>query len=98
MKRTTKKTILLSKEAYLFLQNKMKYERSGKIFRKEFIEKLERNFNNLQYDGYIRLFDYDLGGKENGKWTSWTCEKMATMLDKEKLNYKIGKDAECINL
>ena len=65
---------------------------------KEFIEKLERNFNNLQHDGYIRLFDYDLGGKENGKWTSWTCEKMATMLDKENLNYKIGKDAECINL
>ena len=45
----------------------MKYERSGKIFRKEFIAKLERNFNNLQHDGYIRLFDYDLGGKENGK-------------------------------
>ena len=50
MKRTTKKTILLSKEAYLFLQNKMKYERSGKIFPKEFIAKLERNFNNLQHD------------------------------------------------
>ena len=98
MKRTTKKTILLSKEAYLFLQNKMKYERSGKIFPKEFIAKLERNFNNLQHEGYIILFEYELGGKENGKWTSWTCEKMAAMLDKEKLNYKIGKDAECINL
>ena len=56
MKRTAKKTILLSKEAYLFLQNKMKYERSGKISRKQPIEKSQRNFNNSQHDGYIRLF------------------------------------------
>ena len=98
MKRTTKKTILLSKEAYLFLQNKTKYERSGKNLSKEFIEKLERNFNNLQHEGYIRLFDNDLGGKENGKWTSWTCKKMADILDKEKLDYKLGKDTECVSL
>ena len=55
MKRTAKKTILLSKETYLFLQNKMKYELSGKIFRKEFIEKLERNFNNLHHNNLNML-------------------------------------------
>ena len=92
------KTILVSKESYLYLQDRCKYERSGKYIPKSFKEKLKRNFDNLQYKGYIRIMDKDFGGAKNGKWTSWSIEEMAEMLDKKHLDYKLGEDMECLNI
>lgn len=98
MKIVLKETILVNKESYLFLQNKGRTERSGKDFSDEFKKKLAENFDRQQYKGYVKLSSGLLGGKENGEITSWSCKKMAEILDNENLEYKFGEEAEYIEL
>ena len=99
-------TILVSKEAYMYLQRKGKIERAGKDFSQEHLERLEKNFDNFAHDGYKKLIDGSLGGcignpenaYEQGRWTSWSCKDMAKMLDEAGLDYKMGEPTEIIDL
>lgn len=98
MERMKKQTILVSKKSYIYLQQRSRIERCGETLREARVKKLESVFNNLQYKGYVKLYDGDFGGKENGKLTSWSSNDMASILQKEHLDYKLGDTEEIINL
>lgn len=98
MKNTIQKTILLSKESYLFLLNKGFTERFSKEVPEVIKNKWLLNFDRLNYSGYMMLMNGAIIGKENGKIKEWTCNDMVKILKSAKLEYKFGKDIECMNL
>lgn len=99
IQRTVKRqTMGLSKEAYLYLQDRCRNERIGGHISDKYREKLERNFDQFAYKGYKVYYDGDLGGAENGRWTSWSCDKVKKMLDEQGLAYIDGGEQESIEI
>lgn len=101
-----KNTIMVTLEAYLYLENKCYEERSGKNISEKGIKRLKRHFEDLSYQGYKKMFDGDLGGCkgdplnawEERRWTSWSASDMARILDEAGLDYKMGEQEEVIDI
>lgn len=97
--RTVKrKTIGLSKEAFMYLQDRCRYERCGDHLSEKFKERLEKSFDQFAYKGYKEYYDGDLGGAVNGRWTSWSCDQVKKMLDESGLDYIEGEEKESIEI
>lgn len=97
--RTVKrKTMGLSKEAYLYLSERCRKERIGDSLSEHSKERLETNFDNFSYKGYLEYYDGDLGGAVNGRWTSWSCDQVKKMLDEQGLGYIEGEEKESIEI
>lgn len=99
-------TVLVPLESFLYLQDKQRFERSGKHSTEKSIEKLKRNFEQFSYDGYKQIMNGDLGGCkgkpenawEEHRWTSWSVENVKSMLDEAGLSWKDGEETEYIEL
>lgn len=97
-------TLLVPLESYLYLQEKSYSERIGKSRSDKAKERLIRNFEQFSVDGMKQLMNGDLGGCkgkpenawEEGRWTSWSVDEMAKILDEAGLPWKKGEDAEYI--
>lgn len=96
MKKAKLNTIKVNKESYMYLQKRHYTERIGKDLNEKALRRYERSFDNFQYNGYKELYDGDLGGAINGKWTSWSCNDMKSILDEQGLSYIVGEVKECI--
>lgn len=104
--RMTSPTILVTLESYLYLQEKSYFERCGKKHSDRAKERLIRNFEHFSVDGMKALMNGDLGGCkgnpenawEEGRWTSWSVDEMARILDEAKLPWMKGEEKEYIAL
>ena len=100
-------TILLPLESYLWLHNECFKQRNERLMdgiSDSQRERLTRNWQQHQYNGYYHAYDGSFGGCkgnplhgwEEGRWTSWSCAEMARMLDKQGLPYKMGDPTDVI--
>ncbi len=91
-------------ESYLYLQDKCCLERSGKHLSKKARQRLTRNFEQFAFDGKKKLKNGDLGGCngdpenawEEGRWTSWSVDDIAKILDEAGLPWSKSDDVEYI--
>ena len=99
MQRTVKrKTIGLSKEAYMYLHERCRNERIGDHLSEKSKESLNGTFDRLSRNGYFEYYDGDLGGAVNGRWNSWSCDQVKQMLDENGLAYIEGEEKESIEI
>ena len=101
-------TILVPWESYLFLQDESRRQRSEEYKPRSdrSLEMLHRSFKMNSHNGLHELKDYDLGGCngdprnawEERRWTSWSVQKMAEMLEENGLGYTFGAEKEIISL
>lgn len=97
-------TILVPLESFLYLQDKQRFERSGKHCSEQNIERLKYNFETFSYNGYKQIMNGDLGGCkgepenawEERRWTSWSVEDIKKILDEASLPWKEGEEQEYI--
>lgn len=95
------KSILVSREAWLCLYEESHRQRKGCEYTPDGLEFLKKCYERDELrisDGRRYLFDGDLGGKENGRWVSWSCEKMAEILTAAGLEYEPGPEVESMTL
>ena len=93
-----RKTMGLSKEAYMYLHERCRNERIGDHLSEKSKERLERSFDQFAHKGYKEYYDGDLGGAVNGRWNSWTCDQVKKMLDENGLDYIDGEEKESIEV
>ena len=102
-------TILLPLESYLWLHEegfKQRNERGETKLSDKSRDRLTNNFHQhkVKSTGLYAAHDGNFGGCngdphnawEEGRWTSWTVEDMAKMLDENGLPYEIGEPTEVI--
>lgn len=98
----TKKSILVNKEAWSFLNAESCKQRG---FSEWDIERKEKVFNRVCKlygitDGMVQVTDNSFGGgdgRQNGEWWSWSLEKIKEMLDDAGYEYAHGPDVEFCN-
>lgn len=99
-------TILVPLESFLYLQEKNYIERCGEHHSEKAKQGLIRNFEEYSYKGMKQLRNGDLGGCngdpenswEEGRWTSWSVDDMAKILNEAELPFEIGEYVEYIAL
>ena len=91
MKQTVRKVkvIGITKEGYLFLQNKMCEKRLGRPLSESSRERLERNYIGDLGNGWRGYYNRDL---------DWTCEEVRAILTEQGFPIKEVDDIECIEL
>ena len=89
----TYRSIRLSWNSYLYLQKLCRAQRcpNRPEHSEAFIQRMRNNFKSFCPNGLRDLTDGDLGGAEGERWTSWTVEQMAAILDEAKLPYIWGQ-------
>ena len=85
-------------DGYLYLQNRCFTERCGQPHNESQLARLTANFERHSNGGYMMLMDGDLGGCENGRWTSWTAAQMADMLTEQGLDWQPHDDVEFVGV
>ena len=100
----TRKSLYISKEAYMYLSKEQRLQR-GCNWSEKVQQHREKAFNrnSVIIDGkiYIKILDYDMGGGDgtyNGKWVSWSIATIKKMLDIKKLHYIDGEDEKVIEI
>lgn len=93
----TVNTIEVKLDAFLYLQELCCKQRLNREMSERQKERLKKNFERYAHNGLKQLHDGCLGGAENGKWTSWTCEDMEAILIKAGFECFRGKPIEIIN-
>lgn len=103
-----RKSIFVPLESFLYLHSEFRRQRSGRIMSERERERLEKSFANFCYksNGMYAMMDGALGGcngphenaYEEGRWTSWSAQDMAKMLDAAGLPWEAGPDIECIEV
>lgn len=101
-------TMLVTWDSWVYLQNKMHEERSvtGKPLSEKSIARLRRGFEVSSRNGWRQICDYDFGGCngspvnawEERRWTSWSVEDMARILDDAGLPHKESDPIEVIDV
>lgn len=99
-------TILVPLESFLYLQEKSYIERCGKHHTEKMKQRLIRNFETFSHSEKKQLMNGDLGGCngdpentfEEGRWTSWSVDDMAEILDGAGLPFERGESVEYIAL
>jgi hypothetical protein len=107
----TTNTILLPLESYLWLYEegfKQRNERGETKLSDKSRERLTRNFDRFKHSktGLYAAHDGNFGGCkgdphnawEEGRWTDWSVNQMARMLDEQGLPYEIGEPTEVIDV
>lgn len=88
------KTLITNLDGYLYLQRENTEQRGGK-FTEQHEKSIKENFKTFAINGEIEILDRNLGGgcgsKDPSTWTSWSVEKMARMLEKQNIPFKIGE-------
>jgi hypothetical protein len=91
-----KKTILVDKEAYLYLNEISRKERGCSPLTETQKDRIwSRAF---KYNGKRVLDDDSIGGGDGtycGKWWSWSLETIKDMLTKAGFKFEDGPDIEC---
>lgn len=87
----TYRSIIVPLNSYLHLQMVGRKQcRPDEPISEKWIERLTRNFKFCFPSGKKDLCSGDLGGKEGGRYTYWTVEQMAALLDEAGLPYTWG--------
>lgn len=84
------RSILVPYESFLHLHNLGRKQRcpDKPTNSDKFIQRMQANFRYCYPSGKRHLADSDMGGAENGRWTSWTVDQMAAILDEAGLPYE----------
>ena len=94
MKQTSKHRILnriaVSKEAFIYLQKLQRSQRGCKPLTDEKLAELYDKRIGKTKEGFVILEDGSCGGGDGtyyGRWTSWSCEDLKTILNKAGYTY-----------
>lgn len=106
MKKQTLNSIRVPLESWIYLQDQQALQRGGRHLTENHLEHLKNEMRKPYNKNGRQLMDGDLGGAigepknsyEEGRWTSWSIEKMKQMLDEQNLPYIDAEMVEVINL
>lgn len=99
MKEKTRNTLIISKEAYFFLEDESRKQRGCKPLNDVQVERFYQRYCRKTPDGRMIVNDDSLGGGDgtyNGKWWSWSCEELKRMLDENGFSYEEGQPEKYI--
>lgn len=99
MKEKTRNTLIISKEAYFFLEDESRKQRGCKPLGDEQKERIYRRYVRKTPDGRMIVNDDSLGGGDgtyNGKWWSWSVDDLKRMLDEKGFSYEDGETEKYI--
>lgn len=84
----THRSIRIPWESWLHLRKIMNKQISpDRPLSEDSIRRMKQRFDNCFSSGVRDMCDGDLGGMESGRYTYWTVDQMAAMLDEAGLPY-----------
>ena len=97
-------TIMIGKEAYMYLDRESRKQRGCKALSLEWEDRLWKRVLRCRSNAKgekVRVDDNSFGGGDgtyNGRWWVWKVQTLKEMLDEAGLKYEEGEDVRYVNL